>query len=89
MRLIDNGTKVETVTSLRIGLSERNLKALLVKLQQDGSMCTITKWVTPTLQIILTSEFDDEHYRKLREATGQTIPGPMSPETEAAMEEVS
>lgn len=88
MRRIENGQHFNDVTSIRIGLSERNLKALLTKLQQDGSKCTIAKWITPTLQIVITSEFDEEHYRALREE-GQDAPGAMDPETEARLAEVS
>lgn len=66
---------------MRVVLSRKNLLALLTKLDQPGSYCTIEQ---PTAfgALFVSSEPDVEHYRD-RE------PGPMHPVTEAAIEKWS
>ena len=68
--------ELEEGDSIRITLSERNLKALLAKLTIPGSQCTLYLY-SPNLQtgFYITAEPDDVHY------DGRT-PGRMSPETE-------
>lgn len=55
---------------LRVILSERNLKALLVKLTLPDSACTIYMD-----GVYVSSEPDDQHY-------GDRVPGEMHPATE-------
>lgn len=60
-----------------VKLSERNLLALLAKLDQPESLRTLTKgW------FFVTAESDADHYPP------DYVPGPMTPETEAAIQAI-
>jgi hypothetical protein len=69
-----------TPTHIQITLSQRNLLALLAKL--DGyppdSVCTITTTGPDGPMLVVHAEDDEEHYGERPEP-----PGPMVPDTEA------
>ena len=68
-----------TPTTLRVVLSERNLKTLLSKLTMPDSACTICTSLDGAV-FYVSAEPDDQHYNG-RE------PGPMHPATEAQIKE--
>lgn len=63
--------------SLRIILSERNLRVLLSKLTMPDSARTIATIADDGTNVFISSEPDDQHY------ANRLPPGPMHPETEA------
>jgi len=48
---------------VRVTLSRRNLRALLLKLGDADSRATIARDVTPGLLLVVRAENDEEHYR--------------------------
>lgn len=66
-----------TFCTHHLTLSERNLRALLHKLDMAGSARTIVKFQGPDT-FVLHVERDDEHYE-------DRAPGRMHPETEKAI----
>ena len=72
------------IGGIRVILSERNLKALLAKLQQGDSARTIVRRNEDgngPLLVYVSSEPDDQHY-------GNREPGEMHPATEVLMRSV-
>ena len=79
MRLAIDGD----LDSVHVYLSERNLKALLAKVQghPPDSACTIEYVTREGLTLIVTAEPDDVHYGNPERVL--SVAGPMHPATEA------
>ena len=79
MKLEASDVSTRLPTEVVVRLSRRNLKALLHKLDWEESERTLQRQEEPGGPILtVIAEDDPEHY-------GDRTPGPMHPETEAAI----
>lgn len=65
----------------KVTLSERNLLALLAKLQQESSFCELQIRDQQGRLLSVKAERDEDHY-------GERIPGPLSDETQEILNRV-
>jgi hypothetical protein len=70
--------RIDPYGTIHVTLSRRNLKTLLLKLDEPASVRTLERLTEEGHFFIITSEEDDIHY-------GEREPGPMHPREEARL----
>lgn len=63
---------------VHVTLSRRNLRSLLLKLDEKGSLRTIVRSCDDDIMVSITAEEDTDHY-------GERVPGVMSFRTERSL----